>query len=251
MSGILLEIDGPVARLLINRPEKRNALTRKDLSDIEAAIDRVDAETSVRVLLITGAGEKVFSAGVDFAELGAGSWSPNPLSLTCDRIGACRAPTICVLNGAVYGGAAEIAFACDFRVGADDATVMIPAAKIGIAFDPNALARAVAVVGAQAARRMFLLCDVMDADALSRIGFLDRRVPRADLAASADALAAALAAKAPLAVEAMKAAIRDIAHGALDPVAARAAVDAVWASGDLADGLAAVVAKRPPVFNRR
>ncbi len=239
-----------VATLTLNRPEKRNALELGDLQAFSEALARLRAEAP-RALIVTGAGDKAFCAGVSLGDVGGDVWAENPLTALCDALQGFPCPTVAALNGGVYGGGAEIALSCDFRIGVTGMKCFVPPARLGIHYEPSGIARAVAVVGAQAARRMFLAVETFDDAALERIGFVDRLVAPEALTAEAAAYAQGVAKLAPMAVQGMKRTINELAHGALDETAARDRIVACWASEDLHEGLAAMREKRPPAFRGR
>lgn len=246
-----------VARITLNRPARHNAL---ELAEIDAAREAVEAAAAARprALILTGAGEKTFCAGASLGDVGGaggaafdGAAGGNPLTLLCDALETFPAPTICALNGSCYGAGVEIALSCDFRVGGAGMKAFIPPARLGIHYEPSGIDRAVRRLGAQIARRLFLLVETMDAEALERVGFLDRLVEKAEVAATADALADTVAGYAPMAVQGMKRTIDELSRGALDEPAARARIAACWGSEDLKEGLAAMKEKRPPAFRGR
>lgn len=251
MSVVRLAVEGPVAALTLDAPQKRNALGVSDLSDFAQALAEAHAAPDVRVLTVTGAGDRAFCAGVDFSDVGGRDWSDNPLTALCDGLEQFPLPTVAALNGAVWGGGVEIALACDFRIGVAGMRACAPPAKLGIEYEPDGIARAMRRLGAQAARRVFLAAETLHDAELLRIGFVDSLVAPEALAAAVADKAAALAALAPLAVRGMKRSILEIAEGRLDRPAARARIAAAWASEDLAEGLAAAKARRAPVFHGR
>jgi enoyl-CoA hydratase/carnithine racemase len=249
--AIRLAIAAPRATITLSRPQKRNALEVADLAAFAAALGRVHDAEGVRVLVVTGEGDRAFCSGVSLGDVATQDWSDNPLTALCDGLEQFPLPTICALNGGVYGGGAEIALACDFRIGVEGMACFVPPARLGIHYEPAGIARAMRVLGAQAARRLFLAAESFDAPALLAAGFVDRLVPPGRLAAETDALAGRIAALAPLAVQGMKRSINEIAAGRLDEAAARARIAEAWASQDVAEGLAAMREKRPPVFTGR
>lgn len=252
MSAVIsLSVDGPVATITLDRPEKRNALEVSDLEAFAAALGEAHARPELRVLVVTGSGDKAFCSGVALGDVGGRDWSDNPLTALCDGLEQFPWPTICALNGGVWGGGAEIALACDFRIGVEGIGGFVPPARLGIHYEPAGIARVMRRLGAQAARRIFLAVETLDAAEMLRIGFVDRIVPRGALEHETAALAARLAGLAPLAVRGMKRTILELAEGALDEAAARARIAEAWASEDLREGLAALKEKRPPVFRGR
>jgi enoyl-CoA hydratase/carnithine racemase len=249
---IRLAIDGPVATITLSRPEKRNALEVADLTAFAAALGEAHAAPDLRVLVVTGEGEKAFCSGVSLGDVaGAGEWGDNPLTALCDGLEQFPWPTICALNGGAYGGGAEIALACDFRIGVEGMACFIPPAKLGIHYDTAGIDRVMRRLGAQMARRLLLAGESLDAETLLTCGFLDRLVSREELVAATEEMAARLAGFAPLAVTGMKRTIFELSTGSLDAAAARARIAEAWASEDLQEGLAAMKEKRPPVFRGR
>ena len=164
---------------------------------------------------------------------------------------ALRVPTIAALNGSVYGGSTDLALACDFRIGVDGMRLVMPAARLGIVYYPSGIERYVARLGVAAAKKLFLTAQPIDTDELLRIGYLDEAVSAGELNAKVDALAAALAANAPLALAGLKRAINEIAGGRLDRAALAAARARCAASEDHAEALQAWSEKRAPLFRGR
>ncbi len=245
--AVRLALTGARATITLDRPDKLNALTVADLEAFAAALGEVHAAPAVRVLVVTGAGARAFSSGVSLGDVAGADWSDNPLTALCDGLEQFPLPTVCALNGGVWGGGAEIALACDFRIGVEGMVCAVPPARLGIHYEPGGIARAMRKLGAQAARRMFLAAEQFDDKTLLALGFVDRLVAPQALAA-ADALADRLAGLAPLAVQGMKQTIVELAENRLDAAAAKARIAQAWASADLREGLAAMKEKRAPQF---
>lgn len=244
-----------VSTITLNRPARHNSLEVDELRAFSAALAEA-AAARPRALIITGAGEKTFCAGASLGDVGgaggkAFDGGANPLTHLCDDIEMFPAPTICALNGGVYGGGVEMALACDFRVGGKRMKAFVPPARLGIHYEPAGIARAMRVVGLQAARRMFLLVETFDAETLERIGFLDRLVEKTEIAATALAMAETIAGYAPMAVQGMCRTLDELSRDALDERAARKRIAACWGSEDLREGLAAMKEKRAPQFKGR
>ncbi len=249
MSAIHLEIADAVARITIDNPAKRNALAMADLDAISTALDRA-AAAPIRALILTGAGDRVFSGGVDLSDVsGEGQWDENPLTALADKLESFPVPTLARIGGKVRGGAVELALACDFRIGADDIDLWVPATRIGIHYDVGGLTRAVSRIGIQATRRIYMLAEVFDAPMLGQCGYLDRTVPRAGLDSTLDEVIGLILAGAPLAVNGMKATLSEIGKGQKPDAAPRIA--ACWGSDDLKEGLSAIRDKRTPAFRGR
>ena len=207
---LLVSLDGPVATITLNRPEKLNALTLPMLAALEEALLTIDADPEVRVVVIKGSGAKAFSAGADVV-----AWSSlAPLDMwrtwtrtghrVMERLESLRQPTIAALNGIAYGGGLELALACDLRLAADH--VKLAAPEVGIATVPGwgMTTRLATVVGPARAKQMILTGLPVDAERAASWGLVSEVVPAADLDAATDDLAARIAAQAPVAVQVAK-----------------------------------------------
>jgi enoyl-CoA hydratase/carnithine racemase len=168
-----------------------------------------------------------------------------------DRLEALRVPTIAALNGSVYGGATDLALACDFRIGVEGMRLLMPAARLGIVYYASGIRRYVTRLGVAAAKKLFLTAQPIDAAEMLRVGYLDEVVAAGDLMSRAEALAATLATNAPLAVAGLKRAINEAAVGTLDRDALAAVRALCAASADHAEGVRAWAEKRAPVFAGR
>ena len=249
------------ATLTLQRPQQLNRLHREDLLAMQQLLahlaelaDLAATNTGLRVLVLQSTGA-VFCAGFNLQEIGqsaqAAAADPQLFEHTVEALAALRLPTVARLQGGVYGGATDLALACDFRIGVPDTVLRMPAARIGLHFYPAGLRRFVAKLGLAQAKRLFLLAPTLPAEELLRIGYLDRLVPADTLDAEVDALAAALAAAAPLAVQGMKLSLDEIAAGSFDIARLRAREARCAASEDLQEGLQALAEKRPPRFSGR
>lgn len=249
MSDVLrLATDGPVATITLERPAKHNLLEISDMGAFKSLLDDLDGRNDIRVVVLTGTGERSFCAGVDLGAVRETDWSENPLEHLCDRMEAMTVPTVCALNGSVYGGACDLALACDFRVGVEGMKLVMPPARLGVIYHETGLRRFVERLGPQVARRLFLASETMMADELYRIGYLDRVVAREDLTPVVETLVADLAGMSPLALKGMKRAINAISRGNLDAARLKQETLACFASEDVVEGLAASREKRKPVF---
>ncbi len=243
-----VDVDGTVATITLNRPAKHNLLQISDMGAFTALLDDIDGRDDLRVLVLTGTGERSFCAGVDLGAVQETDWSNNPLERLCDRMEAMAVPTVCALNGSVYGGACDLALACDFRIGVDGMKLVMPPARLGVIYHETGLKRFVERLGPQVARRLFLVSEIMPSDELLTIGFLDRVVARGDLVRTVETFVDELAGMSPLAVRGMKRAINEISRGTLDAARLKEETLACFASDDLAEGLAASRQKRKPDF---
>ncbi|HMQ91905.1 MAG TPA: enoyl-CoA hydratase-related protein [Amaricoccus sp.] len=243
-------IDAAVGRITLNAPQSHNALDRAAMRDLADLLADWAGREDLRALVLTGRGRS-FCAGASLGEVGAADWSENPLTRLCDAIEEFPVPVLAGLNGGVYGGGVEIALACDFRVGVEGMRAFVPPARLGIHYEPAGIARALDRLGAQAARRMFLLAETFEAEALQAMGFLDHLVAPEALDARLAEMTGVLTGLAPLALRGMKRTIVELSRGNLDAEAARSRIAACFASADHAEGLAAQRDRRPPVFTGR
>jgi enoyl-CoA hydratase len=254
----VVTIKGGRATIRLNRPREHNRLEPNDLTVLRDAFDRIDADSEIRVLVLTGTG-KSFSSGYHIGALvdrsAAHPHGEEPGSdafeHTVDRLGALRVPTIAAFNGSVYGGSTDLGLACDFRIGVEGMRLVMPAARLGIVYYGSGIERYVSRLGVAAAKKLFLTAQPMEAAEMQRIGYLDAVVPPGELAARVDALAEALAANAPLALTGLKRAINEAAVGRLDRKALKAVRTRCADSEDHAEALKAWGEKRSPVFRGR
>lgn len=253
---VSLSIDGPRATITLNDPAKHNRLDPAGLSRLRAAVEAADADPSVRVTVLTGAGDKTFCSGYDLGSIPSGkaakpSEGENSFEQVMDRIEAMRMPTLCALNGGVYGGATDMALACDFRLGVKGMRFFMPAARFGLHYYPSGLRRYTQKVSPSFAKRAFLLSEDFTDEDLLRIGYLDWLVDRAEFKAKVDEVAAKLAGLAPLSMSNMKRAIEQFAQAEPDIPAIRQGIRECQTSDDLREGLAALRERRAPAFKGR
>jgi len=243
----LLETAGGVARITLRRPRQANRLAVDDLATLRDLLDAVNADEAVRVLVLAGEGRH-FCSGFDLGALGAVDAGARFGELA-DALEAARPITVARLHGGVYGGAADLALACDFRLGAPAVEMFVPAARIGLHFYAGGLRRFVDRLGLAIAKQVLLAGRTLEAPALLGCGYLDQLLPDVEtLDAALQALVDELLGMAPLALLPMKQHLNAIAAGRLD--AARLAADVVRArdSADLVEGQAAWAGKRPARF---
>jgi enoyl-CoA hydratase len=243
----LLEMDGGVARIMLRRPRQANRLAADDLGCLRGFIDAVNDAEAVRVLVLAGEGRH-FCSGFDLGALGAIDAGARFGELA-DALEAARPITIARLHGGVYGGAADLALACDFRLGAPAVQMFVPAARIGLHFYAGGLQRFVNRLGLATAKQVLLAGRTLDAPALLGCGYLDQLLPDVDtLDAALAALTTQLLTMAPLALLPMKQHLNAIAAGRLDEERLAADILKARDSADLVEGQAAWAGKRPARF---
>lgn len=245
-----LAIAGAIATIHLNRPSVHNRMEPDDLAELDRLLSVLEADTALRVLVLTATGRS-FSSGFNIGKLNGhdgDEGGDGAFERLADRLERFALPTICALNGGVYGGSTDLALACDFRIGVEGMTMFMPAARLGLHYYAGGMRRYVSRLGLGAAKRLFLVAERQDTAELVRIGYLDEAVPADRLMARAGEMAAALAANAPIAVQGMKRCLNDIARGEADFELIAAYQKRSRTSADLAEGRAAWLEKRTPTF---
>src|ERR1700726_2167429 len=202
----VLDIQGARATIRLNRPKHLNRLQPEDLDALITLFDRIESDPAIRVLVLTGTG-RAFSAGYDLGSIAerAGSapaeqTAGSAFEVVVNRLEDLAVPTICRLNGGVYGGATDLALACDFRIGVDNCEMFMPAARLRRHYYKSGIKRYVSRLGVDNAKRLFLTAEKIGAAEMLRIGYLTAMVPPEALDEEVDRLTAILAGNAPVAM---------------------------------------------------
>jgi len=252
---LLLEQSDGIALVTINNPQALNAMTTATFEALAEMFDRLEKDAAVRVVLLTGAGEKAFVAGGDIRYLeslgveGARTFAFQAQRLF-DRIETFPKPVIAVVNGYALGGGCELAMACDLRIAAETARFGQPEVKLGIIPGFAGTQRLSRLVGKGRAKELIFSGEMIDAREAWRIGLVNRVVPAGALLAEARAVAATMVNKSASAIRLAKEAIEN----GLEMDFARAAryeaelFGLCFATADAREGLKAFVEKRPPRF---
>jgi enoyl-CoA hydratase len=253
--NLLIERDGRVAMVTINRPKVLNALNAPTLDELRRAMLDLKRDSAIRVIVITGAGIKSFVAGADINELAtqsAASGREHALAgqHVFDVIENLGKPVIAAVNGYALGGGCELAMACTFRIAADTATFGQPEINLGILPGYGGTQRLPRLVGKGKAMELILTGAPITAAEAERIGLVNRVVPAADLIVEVTQIASALAAQAPVATAYI---INAINHGLEMPFAQGCAYEATLfglscATDDMREGTHAFLEKRKPTF---
>jgi methylglutaconyl-CoA hydratase len=259
MTDIELDISGRVAAIVINRPDRHNALDIAMIDALHEALDRVAADKAVRVLQIRARGTS-FCAGADInwmrrmAEYDAASNIADARRLAglFEKIAFLPLPTICVVNGPAYGGGIGIVSACDFALAVPNADFILSEVKLGLI--PAVISpHIIRAIGPHAAKRLFLSGRKFDAAEAERLGLLAAIVPAPELEAAVEALTKQLLENAPEAMAAAKALVqfvaskplgREVIDGTAERIAARRA------SAEGKEGLTAFLEKRTPAWRK-
>jgi enoyl-CoA hydratase/carnithine racemase len=238
VSSPTLEIAKGVATLRFCRPEEHNRIDPDDLAVIMQHFERLRADATVRVLVVTGTGEKTFSSGYTVHAIR--EHLDDRLEAMLDTLESLPLPVICALNGSAYGGAIDLALCCDFRIGVRGSRMFMPAAKFGLHYYPGGLRRYVTRLGLNAAKKLFLTAQAVGDEEMLRIGFLNELVDRAQFDATVQTYVSAILECEPVVVASMKQFLNQTADGAIDLAAQRAAFVHSLGSDALASRLGAL-----------
>ncbi|HTT53645.1 MAG TPA: enoyl-CoA hydratase [Streptosporangiaceae bacterium] len=259
-ASLLTEVSDGIAVLTFNNPAKRNALTREMRAALPGRLGELNADAGVRVVIVTGAGSRAFTAGADISEFAEQRTSPDARA-EYDRgqaaIGHAWAslekPVIAMIRGFCLGGGLLTALQADIRLAAEDSQFGIPAARLGLGYGFTAVTTLMAVIGPAWTSEVLLSARRFTAAEALQMGLVNRVLPAGQLAGETMSLARAIAQNAPLTVAACKAAIQAAATSPGQPATARveAMIEACFQSADYREGQRAFAEKRPPAFTGR
>jgi enoyl-CoA hydratase len=256
--NLLFERSENIAQITLNRPKVLNALNRALFAELDAALDEIAADDSVRAVILTGAGEKAFAAGADIQELAQLSAAEGQqLALKGQRIFSklenLGKPAIASINGFALGGGCELAMSATIRIASESARLGQPEVKLGLLPGYGGSQRLPRLVGKGAAFKLLLTGDMISASEALRIGLVDEVVPASELLPRVRALAATIASMAPVAIRQCIAAVHVGYDLPLDEALAHEAAlfGLCCATEDKAEGTSAFLEKRAPVWKGR
>jgi enoyl-CoA hydratase/carnithine racemase len=206
------------------------------------------AEPVLRVLVVTGSGGKTFCAGAALDELSSGGIGDDAFQGMTSALAELPMPTVCAVNGNVFGGGAELALSCDFRIGMHGTRMRVPAASIGLCYPLPGIRQFVTRLGVHNTKRILVASEEFSAGELLNIGFYDKLASPENFDSVVDEYAGHIAGLAPLAVRAMKKLLQQAVPVEIDAVLASQLSQQCLNSEDLQEGFAAKREKRSPVF---
>ena len=250
-----VERDGPVGRLVLDNPERRNAIGAEMWRAIAPAMTGFNADASIRCIVIRGEGTQAFAAGADISEFEKNRSSEGDVnayeaatSAAHHAIESSPKPVIALIHGFCVGGGLAVALSCDLRYADASSRFAIPAARLGLGYGVQGTGRLVATVGHAAAREIMFSARRYNADEALAMGLVNRVLPDAGLDDYVRKVALELAANAPMTIAASKAVINALAEPKGDFSDAEAAVARCMKSEDYVEGRRAFMEKRTPDF---
>lgn len=256
---VLVEKQGYVATLFMNRPEKRNSVNPELLLELAEKLKALQEGGEVRAVVLRGVGEEAFSSGYDIGRIdttGAGRGADrNQFDYTIRDIIHFPFPVIAMIYGYCVGGGLELAVSCDLRIAADNAKLGITPAKLGLVYRPEGLVRFINTVGIGHTKELFFTGRIYDALRAKEMGLVDYVVPQRELSAFTYDLAAEIGANAPLSLSGIKGVINHALHfqriSEEDRAAVKELIRRAAQSEDLKEGQRAFLEKRKPLFQGR
>lgn len=256
---VTLDMRGPLARVSFENPARMNALSASMWAAIPDTLRVIEETECIRAAIFRGAGNRAFSAGADISEFESARSGENVKDYNAlnhaafEALANCVKPTVAMIHGFCLGGGLGLALACDLRIADDKATFAIPAAKLGLGYNPRWMRSLLAAVTPARAKEMLFTARRFSAAEALAMGLVHRVVSSETLEAETEALAAEIAANAPLTIQAAKRAIDGLARdgGAADMGALERLVDDCFESADYAEGRRAFAEKRKPRFEGR
>ncbi len=249
--------DGPIAWIIFNHPMRRNAMSIDMWQALPRMLDEIEADSTIRAIVLKGAGNEAFVAGADISEFETHRATPEAVLAYEEfvdgangRLACSPIPTIAMIRGFCIGGGMAIALSCDLRIATKQSAFAIPAAKLGLGYRQGGIRTLMNLVGPGFAREIFFTARQFTADEALVMGLINRMVEEAEIDASVRKICGMIAANAPLTIRAAKQAMIEIDKepAGFDAALCEQMVQACFASDDYKEGRRAFMDKRKPVF---
>ncbi len=256
MNDIQIELDSPLAWVMLNRPERRNAVTSAMWQRLPAIATQLNAERSIRVAVLRGAGEVAFSAGADITEMAQNLAHPEQMRVLQEAVQVAQQawadlalPTVAMIRGACTGGGCGLALACDLRIATPDSFFAIPPARLGLIYSLADTKRLLDLVGPARTKEILFTGRRIDAEEALRIGLINAVVPARELEATIRSLGGTIAGNAQSSVRGAKQIVNALLRGPLPAGStAHGLYEASFDTPEFIEGARAFVEKRTPKF---
>jgi enoyl-CoA hydratase len=258
--NMIAEKVGPVGKLIFNKPQKHNATSTDMWEAIPVILDEFEKDPAIRVVVVTGAGDKAFVSGADISEFETARSTPEQVrrydeigELANTRLTKCSKPTIARIRGYCVGGGLAVSLTCDIRIASENSKFAVPAAKLGLGYRAAGIKTLMNVVGPAYAKEIFYTGRLFDAAEALQMGLLNRVVPDAELDSYVDNYCKLIGQNAPLTMHAAKRTIEELTRldGKADLARSAALVKECFESEDYIEGRRAFMEKRKPAFKGR
>jgi len=257
MSGqVRIERDGPIGLLVFDHVKRRNAITAEMWKAIPRAVQNLEADSSIRVVIMRGAGSEAFVSGADISEFEAtrtGNAGREYDAMTARAFSALQdldKPLVASVHGYCMGGGAAISLTADLRYAADDALFSVPPARLGLGYHTAGIRALIRTVGFSETARLLFTGESVDAKEARRIGLINEVFPKDDLDQNALRIAHTVAANAPLTIRSAKITLQELTklEAERDPARIEQSIERCYQSDDFKEGVRAFLEKRKPQF---
>ncbi|MCC6719455.1 MAG: enoyl-CoA hydratase/isomerase family protein [Acetobacteraceae bacterium] len=257
---VIAAIEGAVGWITFNNPARRNAMSQDMWEAVPLALDRMEADPAVRVIVLRGMGDKAFVAGADISQFNELRSSPETVAKydgisdeASRRLAKSPKPTIAMIRGYCIGGGVGIAVCCDMRIASEGAKFGVPATRLGLGYGPSGVKRLMDLVGPSHVKEIFYTARHFTAHEARDMGLVNRVLPEGELEAYVRTYCDTIAENAPMTMRAVKRTVEELLT--LSPAAnlaeAERLVAECFASADYIEGRTAFMEKRKPVFQGR